>query len=342
MMIFMRSKIKRLYATVTVFALILCVILPISANERFLPGGMPFGVKLCCEGVLVVGVGEVETENGMVSPAKNAGICVRDVIVGIDGKKVLSAQDVVDAVNGSGGSAISFEIKRGEEAITVEVAPVIGSEKKPRTGLLVRDSTAGIGTVTLIDPVTGAFAGLGHGICDSDTGELMPLKRGVVVDVTINGIVKGQSGVPGELKGYFSSGKIGSLIGNTECGVFGVFGRLPENIDDDVIETAEYSEIIEGDAELICTLDDSGRQRYKVNISDIDHSGRDVKNFVVNVTDERLLERTGGIVQGMSGSPIIQNGKLIGAVTHVMIGDPSRGYGIFIGNMLRRMPCLAA
>lgn len=329
-------KNKYICAPILLFALIFTVLSPISASERLLPGGMPFGVKICCDGVLVVGVGEVETKFGKKSPAKDAGICPKDIIVSINGRKINSANDVTSAVE-YGEESLKFDILRNGENSTVEVFPVKNIEDKFRVGIWVRDSTAGIGTVTFIDPETGAFAGLGHGICDSDTGELMPLKRGVVVDVTINGIVKGQSGTPGELKGCFSSGKVGSLIGNTECGVFGVFGELPEGLGRGV-ETAEYSELCEGDAELICTLDEGGRRRYRVKISDIDCSGRDVKNFVVSVVDERLLERTGGIVQGMSGSPIIQNGKLIGAVTHVMIGDPSRGYGIFIGNMLKNMP----
>ena len=289
-------KLKWLCAVALTLALTLT---PTAAADRLIPGGMPFGVKLCCEGVLVVGVGEVETGSGMKSPAKDAGIRVRDVIVGINGSSVASADDVVSAVAESAGEALSFDLKRGEEVLTVEVLPVESSEKKLRTGIWVRDSSAGIGTVTFIDPATGAFAGLGHGICDSDTGELMPLRRGVVVDVTISGVIKGQVGAPGELRGYFSSGKTGSLIGNTECGVFGVFSRLPAEAEGSGMPVASDSEIEEGEAELFCTLDSEGRKRYKVKLSDIDRSGRDVKNFVVTVTDPKLLEKTGGIVQGM-------------------------------------------
>ena len=293
-------KLKKIGAVVCAFVLIVTASLtPAAAADRLIPGGMPFGVKLCCEGVLVIGVGDVETMAGKKSPARDAGIKPRDVIVGINGKTVASAEDVVSAVDGSAGDRLSFDLRRGADALTVEVIPVESREKKLRTGLWVRDSTAGIGTVTFIDPATGAFAGLGHGICDSDTGELMPLKRGVVVDVTISGIVKGQAGAPGELKGYFSSGKTGSLIGNTECGVFGVFSKLPAGAEGIGMPVADSSEIKEGEAELFCTLDSDGRKRYKVILSDIDHSGRDVKNFVVTVTDPKLLEKTGGIVQGM-------------------------------------------
>ena len=211
----------------------------------------------------------------------------------------------------------------------------VRSDERYKAGLWIRDSTAGIGTVTFIDPATGAFAGLGHGICDSDTGELVKPGRGIVVNVAISGVEKGQAGAPGELRGYFSSGKIGSLTGNTECGVFGVFAELPEGMSGDAkaIPAATSAETHDGDAEIICTSD-SGTGRYKVRISGIDRSGRPVKNFVVTVTDPDLIAKTGGIVQGMSGSPIIQDGKLIGAVTHVLVNSPEKGYGIFIDNML--------
>ena len=332
------GKIKRFAALILVTVVLTTILSPVEASGKVIPGGMPFGVRLCLDGVLVVGVGEVETAAGKRSPAREAGIKPRDVIVGIDDMAVKTVEELVGAVSRSEGKSLSFSVRRDGGELEFEVTPVASADGGMKTGILVRDSTAGIGTVTFIDPATGAFAGLGHGICDSETGELMPLFRGIVTDVRISGVVKGQAGVPGELKGSFSSGKRGSLIGNTECGVFGVFSEIPEGLEGCGIETAEPSEITEGDAELICTIGEEGRQRYRAKISDIDSSGREVKNFVVTVTDERLLAKTGGIVQGMSGSPLIQNGKLIGAVTHVMIGDPSRGYGIFITNMQRRMP----
>ena len=282
--------IKRAAAFIAVLAL---TISPAAAADKLMPGGMPFGVRLCCDGVLVVGVGEVETSAGRLSPARDAGIRPRDVICEING------------VCGCSGEKLSMLVRRSGGELTVDVLPVESTDDgKYRAGLWIRDSTAGIGTVTFIDPSTGAFAGLGHGICDSDTGGLMPLKRGAV-------------------------------LGNTECGVYGVFSELPNDASNSAsVEAAESSEVCEGDAELWCTVDSGGKRAYKVRISDIDRSGRDVKNFVVTVTDDALIEKTGGIVQGMSGSPILQNGKLIGAVTHVMINDPSRGYGIFIENML--------
>ena len=177
-------------------------------------------------------------------------------------------------------------------------------------------------------------SGSPHPASDSETGALMPLSRGIVIDVTISGIQKGQSGVPGELKGHFASGKIGSLLGNTHAGVYGFMTEIPQGISDkNALPIALKNEIRDGDATLLCTLDDGGICSYTVSIRKLKNS-LDNKNMEITVTDPALLEKTGGIVQGMSGSPIIQNGKLIGAVTHVLINDPTKGYGIFIENML--------
>lgn len=306
---------------------------------RLIPGGIPFGVKLYCDGVLVVGLADVKSDGKNCSPARDAGIREKDIITEINGVKMTTVDDVVNAVSESSGDPLSVKLHREDAYLSVKVKPIKSDEdSKFKTGLWVRDSTAGIGTVTYIDPECGSFAGLGHGICDADTGELMPLNRGVVVNVAINSVVKGQAGYPGELKGYFSSGKIGTLIKNTECGVYGIFAEYPSGTVNEALPIAYSNQITEGDAELLCTTDSGGIGHYKVNISNIDHSGRDIKNFVITVTDEALLAKTGGIVQGMSGSPLIQNGRLIGAVTHVLINNPTKGYGIFIENMLANVP----
>ena len=303
-------------------------------KTRLCLGGMPFGVKFFTDGVLVVGFAEM---NGSAkNPAYSAGLRLRDVITKINGKAVKSADELTNAVENGGGNPISLTYMRNEKEYTVKLTPYFSqNEGKYKTGVFVRDSGAGIGTVTYIVPETGEFAGLGHGICDGETGALIPIKRGTVSDVVINGIVKGASGAPGEIKGYFKSGKTGSLISNTDCGVYGVFTPIPSGI-----ETAEIglkSEIHEGEAHILCTLDEAGGiGRYSVSISNINRNADAGKCFTVKITDPALLEKTGGIVQGMSGSPIIQNGKLVGAVTHVMINDPTSGYGIFIENMLNR------
>ncbi len=307
----------------------------LGTDTKLIPGGVPFGVKLYAEGVSVVGVKDVKSSNGNICPARDAGIREKDIILALDGKKVSAASEVSDIVNQSSGNSIKVTLKRGDNEFDATLSPVKSDDDgKYRAGLLIRDGTAGIGTVTYVNPDDGSFAGLGHGICESGTTELAPLKRGAVVNVAISGITKGQAGAPGELQGYFSSGKIGTLFCNTQCGVYGIFAEYPKGISDETVLAGNAEEICEGDAELWCTTDNSGVCKYAVKISDIDHSGRSIKNFVVTVTDPVLLEKTGGIVQGMSGSPILQNGKLVGAVTHVLVNDPTRGYGIFIENML--------
>lgn len=304
-------------------------------NLTLIPGGVPFGVKLYGEGVCVVGISDVPCSKELKSPARDAGMCENDVILEINGQKVSEAAVVADIINKSCGKEIILTIKRGESVLSLGVTPVLSdTDGKYRAGITVREGAAGIGTVTYINPDDGSFAGLGHGICENGTNKLAALTRGAVVNVTISGVQKGQSGAPGELKGYFSSGKIGTLFNNTECGVYGIFAEYPRGIGTEAVEVGIPEELCEGDAEILCTTDGGPVQKYSVKISDIDHSGKRVKNFVVTVTDPALIERTGGIVQGMSGSPIIQNGKLVGAVTHVLIGDPLKGYGIFITNML--------
>lgn len=308
------NKLTRLTAALLCAVLLFCGVggetLPsafvVAAAEKgdeelcLIPGGMPFGVRIYCEGVLIVGVTDVKASGTSCSPAKDAGIKANDIITGINGKRVTSVDEVVNAIAGCDGNKLSLTIKRQSNELTVDIHPVKSDEDgKYKTGLWIRDSTAGIGTVTFINPKTNSFAGLGHGICDADTGELLPLSRGTVVNVEISGIEKGQAGMPGELKGFFSSGKIGSLTGNTECGVYGILAELPSGASSEAIQVAKSDELVEGDAELLCTTDGQGIGRYKIRISNIDHSGREIKNFVVTIVDERLIEKTGGIVQGM-------------------------------------------
>ena len=241
--------------------------------------------------------------------------------------------------NGSGGKKMEFTVLRGDETLTIYVTPVMSeSAGEYRIGLWLKDGTAGIGTVTYIIPETGAFGGLGHGICDMSTGKLCDMSRGIVSDVTVSGINRGVSGAPGELKGIFSNEKSGTVTKNTERGVFGVFSDPDKYAAlTKPIETAGMDSLEEGDAVIYCTVDGTGINEYSVKISrgtSKDPAG----SFNVEITDKTLIEKTGGIVQGMSGSPVVQNGKLIGAITHVLISDPTRGYGIYIRDMLNEMP----
>ncbi len=325
----------------------------VEAPDQVYVGGMPFGVKFYTEGILVVGFCDVDVAAGgrTINPARDAGLKPRDIITRINGEVPIDAGALTAAVEASGGQPLALTVKRlsngtdkrkGGDArvmeLTVSVTPAYSvSENRYKTGMWVRDSGAGIGTVTFIIPGSNAFAGLGHGICDGDTGELVPMRRGQVTDVTVSGVDRGAVGAPGAIKGYFTPGKIGTLLGNTDCGVFGVLTAPPASANR-LLPVGRREDLHEGDATILCTLDDGKIGEYAVRITAVDPAASGSKCFGITVTDPALIQKTGGIVQGMSGSPVIQNGKLVGAVTHVLINDPTTGYGIFIDNMLRDMP----
>lgn len=304
-----------------------------------LPGGAAFGVELQTKGVLVVGTSPVDCAGEDRSPAQDAGIKAGDILSAIDKKAVNSVQAVLDLVADSQGKQLSFTIERQGVQKELSFTPVKSeSENSWKAGVWIRDHTAGIGTVTCYLPKSNVFSGLGHGICDSDTGVLLPFSRGYIMGVKISSIHKGSKGAPGELKGYFCGSKTGTLIGNTRSGVYGILAEFPAYEKSDLMPIAEAKTIHEGDVTIRCTLDGSGIGEYRAKITKLCGGNGDGKNFVLEVTDPVLLEKTGGIVQGMSGSPVIQDGKLVGAVTHVLLDDPAKGYGIFIENVLAKMP----
>ena len=308
--------------------------LQVIPQSKLVPCGNVFGVKFFTKGVMVIKLSDIETKDGAVSPAKEAGIEVGDIICSLDGTEVNTAEEMADIIEKQKGKEIALEYVRDDKKHITVLNPVLSlTDKKYKTGIWVRDSTAGIGTMTYYNPENGEFAGLGHGICDVDTGMLMPLLRGSMVDVKITDIIKGRSGCPGELKGDFDTVKKGEITQNTEHGVYGVIDSLNAP-SAEPLTIGLKDEVTLGKAEIMCELDESGVERYEIEITKIKNKDKEGKNFLINVTDERLLEKTGGIVQGMSGSPIIQNGKIIGAVTHVLVNSPNKGYGIFIENML--------
>lgn len=305
------------------------------SDIKLIPCGNVFGVKFFTKGVLVINLAEIDTKDGKMCPAKKCGVRVGDIIINVDSNPVNTVEQLADAIEQSRGNQVNLDIERDGEMISVTLVPKLClSDKKYKTGLWVRDSTAGIGTMTYYNPKTGFFAGLGHGICDVDTGALMPLLKASVVDVEVTDIIKGRKGIPGELKGSFDITRKGALSLNTSRGIYGVLDKKPEEVSGQPLSIALKDEICEGQATILCELDENGVKEYTAQISKIDKKSADGKNFVVTITDEKLLSKTGGIVQGMSGSPIIQNGKIIGAVTHVLVNDPTKGYGIFIENML--------
>ncbi len=306
----------------------------ISKNLTLVPCGDVFGVKFFTKGVVITGISEVESREGIISPAAKAGLKTGDVILSVNGREINTVEEMTDAVESSDGSALEIEFVRDDKNYKSLIYPIKAlSDESYKAGLWVRDNTAGTGTCTYYDPSDGSFAALGHGIYDADANLLMPLLKGAVVEIRLEDIIKGREGHPGELKGSFGSTKIGSLVSNNSCGIFGVLTEAPSLIKN-ALPVGIKTDVKEGAATILSNVDGLGIEEYDIEISKIYSGNEKTKNFVIKVSDPDLLEKTGGIVRGMSGSPIIQNGKLIGAVTHVMVNDPTKGYGIFIENML--------
>ncbi len=296
--------------------------------------GAPFGIKMFANGAMVVGFSDIYTPLGYKNPAKTAGLRMGDVITSIAGKETKTNEDVSAALQGLAGSPAEVVfVREGMEKSAQLTAVRDASTDTWRTGMWVRDSSAGIGTLTFIDESSGTFAGLGHSIHDVDTGTTITLLKGEIVPVEITGAVAGSAGSPGELKGRFLNGEPGGDI--TVNGETGVYGSVSGNWGGLGMEIALAQEVETGPAEILATINGQAPQSYSVVIEKIALSSDSPnRNMVVRVTDERLLNATGGIVQGMSGSPLLQNGRLVGAVTHVLVNDPTRGYAIFAEHML--------
>ncbi len=298
-------------------------------------GGYPIGLKLYADGVVIVGTEAVDTENGPVNTAERAGLRLGDIIKKINGVAVKSNSEVSDIIEKSGGDVLSFEAERNGKSFETEFeAEFSQSEQKYKAGIWIRDSSAGIGTVTFCT-MEGGFASLGHAVCDIDTKLTIPISQGECTQARITGFVKGQNGSAGELCGYLDKESTGVIFSNDSLGVYGCFDSLPEN--QSKIEIAPASEVKVGEAEMITTIENGVTEKYSVIIEKIDENSSDNKNLVIRITDRSLIQKTGGIIQGMSGSPIIQNGKLIGAVTHVFLNDATGGYGIFAETMLGKL-----
>ena len=292
---------------------------------KLCPGGDAFGVKICGSGVTVTKV-ITELSAGVLKPD--------DRIISINKTDVYTVDEVKKIVNSSGGRALSFEILRDGKTHVAQITPrCAGGEY--HLGVILSDGASGIGTVTYYDPETYEFGGLGHGICSADGKEVLKMTRGQVTGVILAGASRGAPTKPGELRGVLTDRHLGTLYANTSMGVFGKLerGAFAES-EHGALPIASRDEVKEGEATIISTVKNGKRCEYKIALTDIDHSSDGTKCFRIKVTDDALIAITGGIVRGMSGSPIIQNGKLVGAVTHVLINDPTEGYGIFIENML--------
>ena len=301
-----------------------------------IPIGHTVGIKMQAEGVLIVQLTEVQSADGTRSPAKEAGVQEGDVLLKAGETELHSNDDLQKQVALSAGQPIKLTLERGEDEKSVTVTPCRDKTGAYRIGVLARDSLAGIGTLTYVDPQTGAFGSLGHGICDSETGVLLPLQEGTIIHSTVSSVQRGKAGEPGSLQGEFSTEKpLGTVAQNTESGIFGTMTDDSLYSELQCVPVASTDEIKIGDAEILSNVDGDSVQRYSVQIVKLypadDEYGR---SMMLRVTDPQLVDKTGGIVQGMSGSPILQNGKLIGAVTHVLVDNPLEGYGIAMEKML--------
>ncbi len=298
-------------------------------------GGDIIGIRLYTDGLLVVGVDDVVTADGNINPGELCGIKTGDIILEINDEIVCSVSDFSSKIISSDGNSVSITVLRNNEKLYYSLTPVYSeAEEKYRCGLWLRDSTAGIGTLTFADPQTGMFASLGHAICDSETQAVLPVGEGDILTAAISGVTPGEKGSTGQIKGNFSDKILGKLADNNE---FGVYGSYTDNdiLYGDLLPVASQTEIKVGDAEIICNIDGQGTANYDIEIEKITYSSTKAsRSMVIKVTDGDLLSISGGIVQGMSGSPIIQNGMLVGAVTHVFLNDPTRGYAIFAETMV--------
>ncbi len=308
-------------------------------SKKLVVGGQCIGVTLHTQGALVVGMSEISDETGMArNPAREAGIQPGDVIIKISGTEIENADHMMKLLNKLDSQSTVIEFIRKGEKKTVSATPIMDPQDgKYRLGIWVRDSTAGVGTLTFYDPETKMFGSLGHAITDVDTKERLSVKDGEIVESDIIEIKQGEKGEPGEIHGSFLSNKpIGRIYKNTNFGIFGsMYQPVRNTVYKDPVEIASPGEVQEGPATLLSTLDSKGIGEYKCEIVRINRqTNPEPKGMIIKVTDEVLLKRTGGIVQGMSGSPIMQNGKIVGAVTHVFVNDPTRGYGVFIEWML--------
>jgi stage IV sporulation protein B len=308
---------------------------------KVIPGGQSIGVKLNTVGVLVVGYHLVETENGKQSPGEIAGIKVGDMITSINGKKIEKMSDLSPFIEEAGktGKPLHLQILRDQHSFTTKLIPLKDKHDHAyRIGLYVRDSAAGIGTMTFYDPVSKKYGALGHVISDMDTKKPIVVQNGQIMKSTVTSIEKGSSGNPGEKLARFSESE--EVIGNiTENSPFGIFGTLTKPVENEIftepIPIALANQVKEGPAKMLTVVEDSKVEQFDIEIvSTIPQKFPATKGLVIRVTDPRLLKKTGGIVQGMSGSPIIQDGKLVGAVTHVFVNDPTSGYGVHIEWML--------
>lgn len=334
---------KKFHVKLTALLMSLSVALTFSAgaiNKDFLvPVGRAVGIQMSSKGLFIEEITPVVTDNGEQNPSQKAGIKKGDIIVSINGNKLKSGDDLQKQLSLSGQNPIKLEIMRDGQTKETTITPIKDKDGIYRLGVRVRDSINGIGTITYVDPQTGEYGSLGHGICSLENGILIPLKEGHLMQASVNRVVKGIAGTPGCLQGEFNVNKdIGTVDKNTVTGIFGKFTDDSYYQDLQPIEVARSNEIKTGEAVILSNVAGEQVKKYTCQIEKIYGSGGEYdRSMTIKITDKELIEQTGGIVQGMSGSPVIQNGKLIGAITHVLVSEPTKGYAVQIDKMLEEM-----
>lgn len=310
------------------------------SEDTVLVGGMPVGIYMETDGVMVLDTEHIKGLDGVeYEPASHLVKC-GDYITGFNGRKIDSKKELMEALKTLDEDEVVLQLRRDDETIDVKVKPVECNRDEYKLGIWVRDNVQGLGTITFL---TGSseFGALGHGIHDTDTNVLLAIADGTLYKTSIHSIKKGENGIPGSMEGiivYNGYNKLGTIEKNTDAGIYGKVDKIDDLFDEQIpVQVASKNEIEIGDATIRCFVDNEVKE-YNIKVTDIDYSEHEVnKGLVIQVTDPELLEKTGGIIQGMSGSPILQNGKLIGAVTHVFVQDSTKGYGIFIENMLENV-----
>lgn len=307
-----------------------------STTRTLIPLGRTVGIKLFSDGVVVIGFSKIDTAEGSATPAQDCGLKAGDIITQINSEDVDTIEEVQSLLQKLTGDEMTIRALRGETELTINAKAVkCSSDGTYKLGAWIRDSMAGIGTLTFYDPQTGTFGALGHGINDVDTSLLMPLESGGIISASVTDVQKGVSGAPGQLRGTFQlDSDLGSLYANTNGGVFGTANGDSLKTGE-AMQVATAEEVQCGPATILSNIKGDEVQQYEIEITKLLASDdADTRDLIIKVTDSQLLETTGGIVQGMSGSPILQNGKIVGAVTHVLVDDPTCGYGILVEDML--------
>ncbi len=335
----MNNRIEEKTVTLSLFNIIDIKDIKISVvqNTKIIPLGNVIGLKIYSDGVLVIGMTEIEGEK----PYETSDIKEGDLIISVDNVQVTTTQDLIKCVNNSNGNEIEIKYIRDGQEHSTTIEPIKTSNNEYKIGLWVRDGAVGIGTATYYDPSSGKIATLGHGIVDIDTDSLITVESGTITKARISKIKKGEEGAPGEIKGsLIESEVIGNININTKFGIYGnIFSATTLDLSNaEEMEVALIEEIKKGPAKVILALEDGGRKEYDIEIKKIyKNNTEDNKSMLIEITDEELIEKTGGIIQGMSGAPIVQNGKFVGAITHVLVNNPRQGYALFGETMIKQM-----